>query len=162
MPVDTWSVRWKVYRDVLFGLFGSASSWLVCWTFLCALWAVGCMRQFLASAAFYVLPRKSNRGQALPRTTIQRILCVTRRKQHRPGIAPNDNTTHVPTAGSSAALTKPSPTRHPRAKGKTLLHREYWCHDSGVTRRKHHRPGNANQATRQHNNTTTQRMIVVS
>ena len=27
-----------------------------------------------------------------------RLLCVTRRKQHRPGIAPNDNTTHVPTA----------------------------------------------------------------
>ena len=30
--------------------------------------------------------------------------CVTRRKQHRPGIAPNANTTHAPTAGSSAAL----------------------------------------------------------
>ena len=28
---------------------------------------------------------------------------VTRRKQHRPGIAPNANTTHAPTAGSSAA-----------------------------------------------------------
>ena len=27
---------------------------------------------------------------------------VTRRKHHRPGIAPNANTTHVPTAGSSA------------------------------------------------------------
>ena len=50
--------------------------------------------------------------------------CVKRRKQqHRPGIAPNANTTHVPTAGSSAALTKPNhtPTRHPRAKGKILL-----------------------------------------
>ena len=48
---------------------------------------------------------------------------VTRRKQHRPGIAPNTNTTHVPTAGSSAALTKPNhtPNRHPRAKGKILL-----------------------------------------
>ena len=48
---------------------------------------------------------------------------VTRRKQHRPGIAPNANTTHVPTAGSSAALTKPNhtPTPHPRAKGKILL-----------------------------------------
>ena len=48
---------------------------------------------------------------------------VTRRKQHRPGTAPNDNTTHVPTAGSSAALTKPNhtPTRHPHAKGKTIL-----------------------------------------
>ena len=48
---------------------------------------------------------------------------VTRRKQHRSGIAPNANTTHVPTAGSSAALTKPNhtPTRHPRAKGKILL-----------------------------------------
>ena len=49
--------------------------------------------------------------------------CVTRRKQHRPGIALNDNTTHVPTAGSSAALTKPNhtPTRRPREKGKTIL-----------------------------------------
>ena len=48
--------------------------------------------------------------------------CVTRRKQHQPGITPNDNTTHVPTAGSSAALTKPNhtPTRHPRAKGKII------------------------------------------
>ena len=35
---------------------------------------------------------------------------------------PNDNETHVPTAGSSAALTKPNhtPTRHPRAKGKII------------------------------------------
>ena len=41
--------------------------------------------------------------------------CVTRRKQHQPGITPNDNTTHVPTAGSSAALTKPyhTPTWDP-------------------------------------------------
>ena len=48
---------------------------------------------------------------------------VTRRKQHQPGITLNDTTTHVPTAGSSAALTKPNqtPTRHPRAKGKTIL-----------------------------------------
>ena len=46
--------------------------------------------------------------------------CVTRRKQHQPGITPNDNTTHMPTARSSAALTKPNhtPTRHPLAKGK--------------------------------------------
>ena len=36
------------------------------------------------------------------------LASVTRRKQHRPGIAPNANTTHVPTAGSSAALTKPA------------------------------------------------------
>ena len=36
--------------------------------------------------------------------------CVTRRKHHRPGIAPNANTTHVPTAGSSAAPTKPNHT----------------------------------------------------
>ena len=50
-------------------------------------------------------------------------LCVTRRKQHRPGIAPNANTTHVPTAGSSAAPTKlnHTPSRHSRAKGKLLL-----------------------------------------
>ena len=47
---------------------------------------------------------------------------VTRRKQHQPGITPNDNTTHVPTAGISAARTKPNhtPTRHPRAKGKII------------------------------------------
>ena len=44
-------------------------------------------------------------------------VCVSRRKQHRPGIAPNANTTHVPTAGSSAAPTKPNhtPSRHSRA-----------------------------------------------
>ena len=36
--------------------------------------------------------------------------CVTRRKQQRPGIASNDNTTHVPTARSSADLTKPNQT----------------------------------------------------
>ena len=49
--------------------------------------------------------------------------CVTRRKHHRPGIAPNANTTHVPIAGSSAAPTKPNhtPSRHSRAKGKLLL-----------------------------------------
>ena len=49
--------------------------------------------------------------------------CVTRRKHHRPGIAPNANTTHVPTTGSSAAPTKPNhtPSRHPRAKGKLRL-----------------------------------------
>ena len=49
--------------------------------------------------------------------------CVTRRKHHRPGIAPNANTMHVPTAGSSAAPTKPNhtPSRHSRAKGKLLL-----------------------------------------
>ena len=48
------------------------------------------------------------------------VLCVTRRKQRQPGITPYDNTTHVPTAGSSAALTKPNltPTRHPREKCK--------------------------------------------
>ena len=48
---------------------------------------------------------------------------VTRRKQHQPGITPNDSTTHVPTAGSSAALTKPNhtQTRHPRAKRQNNL-----------------------------------------
>ena len=48
--------------------------------------------------------------------------CVTRRKHYQPGITRNDNTTHVPTAGSSAALTKlnHTPTRHPRAKGKLI------------------------------------------
>ena len=50
------------------------------------------------------------------------MIRVTQRKQHRPGIAPNA-TVHGPTAGSSAALTKPyhTPTRHPSAKGKILL-----------------------------------------
>ena len=37
--------------------------------------------------------------------------CVTRRKQQRPGIAADDNTTHVPTARSSADPTKPNHTR---------------------------------------------------
>ena len=52
---------------------------------------------------------------------------VTRRKQQQPGITPNDNTTHVPTAGSSAALTKPNqtPTRHPRAKAKQSYKRSH-------------------------------------
>ena len=51
------------------------------------------------------------------------VPCVTRRKHHRPSIAPNDNTTHVPNAGSSAAPTKPNhtPSRHSRAKGKLFL-----------------------------------------
>ena len=54
---------------------------------------------------------------------IMYLLRVTRRNHHRPGIAPNANTTHVPTAGSSAAPTKPNhtPSRHSRAKGKLLL-----------------------------------------
>ena len=49
-------------------------------------------------------------------------VCVTRRKQHRPGIASNDNTMHVPTARSSANLTKPNhtPTRHTRAKDRII------------------------------------------
>ena len=49
--------------------------------------------------------------------------CVTRRKQRRPGIALNDNTTQVPTARSSADLTKPNhiPTQHTRAKDKVIL-----------------------------------------
>ena len=41
----------------------------------------------------------------------------------RPGIASNDNTTHVPTARSSADLTKPKhpPKRHTRAEDKIIL-----------------------------------------
>ena len=48
---------------------------------------------------------------------------VTRRKQHRPGIASNDNTMHVPTARSSADLTNPNqtPTRYTHAKGRIFL-----------------------------------------
>ena len=48
---------------------------------------------------------------------------VTRRKQQRPGIATNGNTTHVLTIRSSADLTKPNhtPTRHTRAEKKLIL-----------------------------------------
>ena len=63
--------------------------------------------------------------KALPKPQFQKHrikLGVTRRKQQRPCITPNDNTTHVPTVGSSAALTKPNhtPTRQPSAKGKII------------------------------------------
>ena len=64
------------------------------------------------------------KGALLPQRIVSYMyLSVTRKKQHRPGIPPNANTTHVPSAGSSAAPTKPNhtPTRHPRAKGKLLL-----------------------------------------
>ena len=46
------------------------------------------------------------------------IVVLHGESNNQPGITPNDNTTHVPTAGSSAALTKPNhtPIRHPRAK----------------------------------------------
>ena len=49
--------------------------------------------------------------------------CVTRRKQERPGNASNDNTAHMPTARSSADLTKPNhtPTRHTLTKDKIIL-----------------------------------------
>ena len=65
-------------------------------------------------------PRPSKEGVSFYHVLRPLDHCVARRKQHQPGITPNDNTTHVPTAGSSAAPTKPShtPTRHPRAKGK--------------------------------------------
>ena len=51
------------------------------------------------------------------------VYSVTRRKQQRPGIASNDNTTHVPTARSSADPTKPNhtPMQHTRAKEKMIL-----------------------------------------
>ena len=42
--------------------------------------------------------------------TVLDSACVKRRNQHQPGITPNDNATHVPTAGSSAVLTKPNHT----------------------------------------------------
>ena len=50
-------------------------------------------------------------------------LCVPRRKQQRPGIALNDNTTRAPSARSSADPTRPNhtPTRHTRAKDKMIL-----------------------------------------
>ena len=48
---------------------------------------------------------------------------VTRRKRQRPGIASNDHTMHVPTATSSANLTKRNqpPTRHTLAKDTMIL-----------------------------------------
>ena len=50
------------------------------------------------------------------------ILCTIRRKQHRPGIASNDNTMHVPAARGSEDLTKPNhtPTRHTLAKDNVI------------------------------------------
>ena len=51
-----------------------------------------------------VLDLRPPRAQVIEASASAEV-CVTRRKQHRPGITPNDNTTHVPTAGSSAALT---------------------------------------------------------
>ena len=49
-------------------------------------------------------------------------VCVTRRTQHRPGIASNDNTMHVTAARSSADLTKrnQTPTRHTLAEGVAI------------------------------------------
>ena len=71
-------------------------------------WLVGCW--FCLCHSFCLL------GDARP-------CLLSRRKHHRPGIAPNANTTHVPTAGSSAAPTKPNhtPSRHSCAKGKLPL-----------------------------------------
>ena len=61
-------------------------------------------------------------------------LCVTLRKEHQPGITPDDNITHVPTAGSSAALTKPNhtPTGHPpdalcRCLRRSLAYVAFYC-----------------------------------
>ena len=50
----------------------------------------------------------------IPPSCVCSFLNVTRRKQQRPGIASNDNTSHVPTARSSADPTKPNhpPTRY--------------------------------------------------
>ena len=45
---------------------------------------------------------------------------ATRRKQERPGNAPNDNTAHMPTARSSADLIH-TPTRHTLTKAKIIL-----------------------------------------
>ena len=61
--------------------------------------------------------------------------CVTRRKQHRPGIASNNNTTHVATARSSADLTKrnQTPTRYTLAKGTTILQTDT-CHAASSQR----------------------------
>ena len=52
------------------------------------------------------------------------LMCVTRRKQKRPGIASNDHTKHVPIARSSGDLTKPKHTltRHTRAKDRIILY----------------------------------------
>ena len=50
-------------------------------------------------------------------------VCVIRRKQQRPGIAPNDNTMHVTTARSRADLMKrnQTPTRHTLAEDTIIL-----------------------------------------
>ena len=50
-------------------------------------------------------------------------MCVTRRKQLRPGIASNDNTMHVPNARSSADVTKrnQTPTQYTLAKERIFL-----------------------------------------
>ena len=55
------------------------------------------------------------------RRSSPRVKCYT--EKATPGIAPNANATHDPTAGSSAAQPKPNhtPTRHPRATGKLPL-----------------------------------------
>ena len=106
----------------------------------------------------------------------QACQCVTRRKQHRPGSAQNDNTMlfvfplcgfslslfcnyntmHVPPARSSADLTKPNhtPTRHIRAKEKIVLQMATPQASSSqrtrirycVTRRKLQTPGTATEA----------------
>ena len=67
----------------------------------------------------YACPNARSQRSAM----LQASSSVTRRKPETPGNAPNDNTTHVPTATSSADLTKPNhtPTRHTRTKDKTIL-----------------------------------------
>ena len=54
-------------------------------------------------------PAKSNADLTVPTCA-----CVTQRKQHRPGIASNENTMHVKTARSSADLTKLNLTPTPQ------------------------------------------------
>ena len=68
-------------------------------------------------------------GGTSEHVTLCAMSCVTRRKQQRPGIASNDNTTHVPTARSCADPTKPNhtTTRHTRAKDKMILQMVMSC-----------------------------------
>ena len=67
--------------------------------------------------------RDGEEGVVVETCWVLHLLCVTWRKQQRPGIAANDNTMHVPATRSSADLTKPNhtPTRHTRAKDRMIL-----------------------------------------
>ena len=75
---------------------------------------------FGQTAQFY-MARTDHHCESVVQPVLNHLTCMhtpCTAPMHRPGITPNANTTHVPTAGSSAALTKPNqtPTRHPPAQ----------------------------------------------